>query len=102
MLKAKAETLRKEIALRKLQASRDRQTPLTQKELDRIEADATTWVENGVKATTNKRLGILRAMFYTLAKRGDISKSAIPFSRWLLALTMFVRINFLPPTSKTF
>jgi integrase len=77
VLKAKTETLRKEIALRMMQASRGR--ALTQKELDRIEAEATTWVENGVKATTNKRLGILRAMFYNLAKRGDISKNAIPF-----------------------
>ena len=77
VLKSKADTLQKEIALRTMQASRDR--VLTRKELDKIEADATTWVENGVKATTNKRLGILREMFYHLAKRGDISKNAIPF-----------------------
>jgi integrase len=78
VLQLKAETLQKEIALRKLQASRNGHS-LTQRELDKIEADATAWVENGVKATTNKRLTILRAMFYFIAKRGDISRSAIPF-----------------------
>lgn len=78
VLESKAETLAKEIALRKLQATRGRRKPLAAEQLAKITADATTWVENGVKATTNKRLTILRAMFRFVAKRGMIHTTDVP------------------------
>jgi hypothetical protein len=47
---------------------------LTAAETKKIEADATAWVENGVKATTDKRLVYLRsARSYTT--------SAVPLPR---------------------
>jgi integrase len=67
------ETLRKEIAWRvkkEGKVSTERRT--------KIEAESKQWVENGVKATTNKRLSILRAMFNRLAKDGKIRKADVP------------------------
>jgi integrase len=78
VLEYKDETLAKEIALRKQQAMRGRRKPLAADQVEKIEADAKTWVENGVKATTNKRLTILRAMMNFAAKRGMISKNDVP------------------------
>lgn len=78
VLEFKHETLEKEIALRKQQAMRGRRKGLTSEQISKIETEATEWVENGVKATTNKRLTILRAMFNFVAKRGMIHKTDIP------------------------
>ncbi len=78
VLEYKQETLVKEIALRKQQAMRGRRKPLESEQITKIENEATEWVENGVKATTNKRLTILRAMFNFAAKRGEIHKTDIP------------------------
>ncbi|HEV2194056.1 MAG TPA: site-specific integrase [Candidatus Acidoferrum sp.] len=68
------ETLVKEIALRKLKAGKK----LSQTDEAKIETEATTWVDNGVKATTNRRLTVLRAMFNFLVKRGTIQKTDVP------------------------
>lgn len=45
---------------------------------ERISEDAKLWVSNATKATTNKRLTILRAMFNFLAKRGKIRRADVP------------------------
>jgi len=66
-------TLKKEIAWRVLKEGK-----VTPERRAKIEKEARTWVENGVKATTNKRLSILRAMFNRLAKDGKIKKSDVP------------------------
>lgn len=63
VLEYKAETLEKEIALRTMKATNGRKRKLSATEQDVIRTAATEWVENGVKATTDKRLTILRAMF---------------------------------------
>jgi len=55
VLEYKAESLAKEIELRKLRAGK-------KADLGKITKDATQWVENGVKATTDKRLVYLRAI----------------------------------------
>jgi integrase len=68
-IERKDETLLKEIAWRVKKEGKV--TP-------KIEAESKQWVENGVKATTNKRLCILRAMFNRLAKDGKIRKSDVP------------------------
>jgi integrase len=79
---SKAETLEKEIALRTLRASKGRK--LNTEQSAKIKADARTWVENGVKATTNKRLTILRAILNHAAKKdvfkGAFTKKDIPAS----------------------
>ena len=62
VLEYKAETLQKEIALRTMKASNGRKK-LSGTEQDAIRKAGADWVENGVKATTDKRLTILRAMF---------------------------------------
>jgi integrase len=51
---------------------------ITDERRTKIEAEAKKWVENGVKATTNKRLSILRAIFNRLAKDGKIRKADVP------------------------
>jgi len=72
VLEFKAEILQREIALRTLKAAKP--------DKKRIEAEATTWVENGVKATTDKRLKYLRAMFFHAFKKTQkISKGDIPY-----------------------
>jgi integrase len=77
VLETKAETIAKEVELRKMQMLRGRKK-LSADQVEKITADATLWVENGVKATTNKRLTILRAMMNFMAKRGVISRSDVP------------------------
>jgi hypothetical protein len=71
------ETLAKEIELRKQKALSGRKK-LSASEIEKIEADSKQWVDNGVKATTNRRLTVLRAMFNFLVKRGTISKNDVP------------------------
>jgi integrase len=56
----KERSYRQEVALRKLQS---KHTPLAQ-----IEREARKWVENATKATTNRRLTSLRAMFHHFNK----------------------------------
>jgi integrase len=72
-IERKEETLAKDIAWRLKKAGK-----VTPEQRVKIEADAKEWVENGVKATTNKRLSILRAMFNRLAKDGKIRKADVP------------------------
>ncbi len=62
VLEYKAETVEKEIALRVMRATTERRK-LSASGREEITKAATEWVENGVKATTDKRLTILRAMF---------------------------------------
>jgi len=73
----KEETLAKEIALRKQKAMNGRRK-LSSDRIVKIEAESKPWVENGVKATTNRRLTVLRAMFNFLAKRGTLQKNDVP------------------------
>lgn len=58
-----------------------RRKPLTPAETSKIEADGTTWVDNGVKTSTDKRLVYLRAMFFHAFKKGPvkINKNDIPY-----------------------
>jgi integrase len=72
-IERKAESLAKEVAWCLKKAGR-----VTAEQRESIEAEANAWVENGVKATTNKRLFILRAMFNRLAKDGKIRKADVP------------------------
>lgn len=44
----------------------------------KIAEEAKQWVMNATKATTNKRLTILWAMFNFMAKRGKIRKADVP------------------------
>jgi integrase len=83
VLETKAETLEKEINLRKLREPG--------KKLAQITAEATVWVENGVKATTNKRLTILRAIFNFAAKHDVIQNNDVPPSFCLWAKVDNVR-----------
>ena len=62
VLEYKEEILGREIALRVMRATTERRK-LSASGREEIVKGATTWVENGVKATTDKRLTILRAMF---------------------------------------
>ncbi|HTZ47600.1 MAG TPA: site-specific integrase [Verrucomicrobiae bacterium] len=72
VVESKSETIEKEIALRTMKSGKKEPS-------DKIRREATEWVENGVKATTDKRLRILRAMFGYMAKeRGAIRKADIP------------------------
>jgi len=64
VLEYKEEILEREIALRMMKATTGRRKSLSASEQDEVKRAATEWVENGVKATTDKRLTILRAMFY--------------------------------------
>jgi integrase len=80
VLESKAETLQKEIALRTMKATGSRRKPLSEVEKTKIEKGATTWVENGVKATTDKRLKYLSAIFHHAFKKTQkISKADIPY-----------------------
>jgi integrase len=72
------ETLAKEIALRIQKATNNGRKNLSPDQKEKIETEATTWVDNGVKATTNRRLTVLRAMFNFLVKRGTIQKTDVP------------------------
>jgi integrase len=73
----KEETLAKDIELRTMQMLKGRKK-LTAEQAEKIRTEAMQWVENGVKATTNKRLTILRAMMNFMAKRGVIGRNDVP------------------------
>ena len=75
VLEAKERSYQQEVQLRTLKLGH-KPTP---KELAKIEADARQWVENGVKATTNKRLTMLRAMFNHAAKEELIDRHDVPY-----------------------
>lgn len=75
VLENKERSYHQEVELRKLKLGRK----VTPKELKQIEAEARQWVENGVKATTNKRLTILRAMFNHAAKEEIIGRRDVPY-----------------------
>ena len=80
VVESKEETLAKEIALRKMKASKDKTKPLSAVEIAKIENDAAEWVEKGVQTTTDKRLVYLRAMFYHAFKKAKkISHGDIPY-----------------------
>ncbi len=74
VLKFKEMSIEKEIALRKLKLKKPSSEQITT-----IETEATAWVENGVKATTNRRLSVLRAMFGFMVKQQQISKKDVPY-----------------------
>jgi integrase len=76
----KEETFQKEFALRKLKAQNGHQKKLSPSQIANIEAEARQWVENGVKATTNRRLTVLRAMFNHAAKEELIRTADVPAS----------------------
>lgn len=76
----KEETFQKEFALRKLKAQNGSKKPLPLPKLRELETEARKWVENGVKATTNRRLTVLRAMFNHAAKEELIKATDIPAS----------------------
>ena len=71
-MESKAETLEKEYQVRLLEASQGGTKTLTTAKKLEIRKQAEEWIENGVKATPDKRLGILRAMFHFARKRGTI------------------------------
>jgi integrase len=75
VLEHKERTYQQEVALRKLKLGR-KPTP---KESAEIEKAARIWVENATKATTNRVLGVLQAMFNHLVKEERISKSDVPY-----------------------
>jgi integrase len=81
VLESKEETLQKEIALRTLKTMNGgRRKPLSDTEKMKIEKEATAWVENGVKATTDKRLKYLSAIFHHAFKKTQkISRADIPY-----------------------
>lgn len=76
----KEEIFVKEFELRKLRAQNGHTKKLNAEQIAKIQTEARQWVENGVKATTNRRLTILRAMFNLAAKEELIQKSDIPAS----------------------
>lgn len=75
VLEHKERSYEQEVAVRKLKLGR-KPTP---KELAEIETAARQWVENAAKATTNRRLTVLRAMFNHAAKEEIIDKHDIPY-----------------------
>jgi integrase len=76
VLEYKQETLAKEIELRKLRVG----GKVTAAELAKITKEATKWVENGVKATTDKRLVYLRAILrHAFKVTNKISNADIPY-----------------------
>lgn len=74
VLDFKQASIEKEIALRKLKLKK-----ITAERSATIENEATQWVENGMKATTNRRLSSLRAMFFYMVKQELISKADVPY-----------------------
>jgi integrase len=93
----------KGIELRKQKAMKGRRKPLSEGEIEKIETESNRWAENGTKATTNRSLAVLRAIFNFLVKRGTISKSDVPESRWPRMLTTIagdIRASDLPKLLK--
>src|SRR5215471_5371718 len=80
VLEYKEETFQKEFELRKLKAQNGSRKPLTPAKIAKLRAEAKEWVENGVRATTNRRLTVLRAMFNHAAKEELIKSNDIPAS----------------------
>src|SRR5437588_7200083 len=80
VLEYKEETFQKEFALRQLKAQNGSRKPLTPAKITELKAEARKWVEDGVKATTNRRLTDLRAMFNHAAKEELIKAADIPAS----------------------
>ncbi len=80
VIESKEETVTKEFELRKLKTQNGNSKKLTPETVAKLQAEARKWVENGVKATTNRRLTILRAMFRQAAKDELINTSDIPAS----------------------
>ena len=80
VLEYKEETFQKEFALRQLKAQNGSRKPLTPAKITELKAEARKWVEDGVKATTNRRLTVLRAMFNHAAKEELIKAADIPAS----------------------
>jgi integrase len=80
VLEYQQQTFEKELALRKLRAENGSGKKLSPARLKEIETAAREWVKNATKATTNRRLGILCAMFNRAAKEELISKSDVPVS----------------------
>jgi integrase len=79
VLEYKAETMQKEIALRTMKSMQGRRKPLSAVESAKIAKDAERWVENGVKATTDKRMVYLRAIFnHAFKKTQKISRADGP------------------------
>jgi integrase len=79
VLESKAEDIKKEIAFRTMKMMNGR-NKLSDVEKAKIEKDATRWVENGVKATTDRRLKYLSAIFgHAFKKTQKISKADIPY-----------------------
>jgi integrase len=75
VLKYKELSYQQEVTLRKLELKR-KPTP---GEIEEIERSAREWVENAIKATTNRRLTVLRAMFNHAVKEELIDKSDVPY-----------------------
>jgi integrase len=75
VLEHKERSYQQEVAVRKLKLGRKP----TAKELADIEKAARTWVENATKATTNRVLGVLSAMFNHLVREEIISKTDVPY-----------------------
>ena len=73
VLEYQQESIEKETAWRLKKAGKIAPT-----QAEKIAEDAKQWVMNATKATTNKRLTILRAMFNFMAKRGKIRKADVP------------------------
>jgi len=73
------EQIQKEYALRVRRAETNGGRELARAEKERLLREATTWAKNGTKATTNKRLSMLRAMFYSfLEKEQAVEKHDLP------------------------
>lgn len=75
VLEHKERSYQQEVELRKLNLGR-KPAP---KELKQIENDARQWVENAAKATTNRRLTVLRAMFNHAVKEELIDRHDVPY-----------------------
>lgn len=67
--------------------------PLTSAQITKIKAEAQEWVENGIKASTNRRLTVLRAMFNYAAENQIIKTADIPASFCLAKGVANVRTN---------
>jgi integrase len=80
VIEYKEETLMKEFELRKLKAQNGHSKKLSPDQIAKIQVEARQWVENGVRATTNRRLTILRAMFNHAAKEELIKSTDVPAS----------------------
>jgi integrase len=97
VLEYEQESIEKETAWRLKKAVK-----VTTPQAEKIAEEAKQWVLNATKATTNKRLTILRAMFNFLAKPGKIRKAM--FRRFRLPLASIIRseVSWKRPTCPKF